>query len=151
MGGPGGRGGGRLTAARGRGVQAEGAAGAKVLRCTCACTGPSPGRVAPRRPTVHPPVCGSPPWPPLHPGAFPASHAWLKTEPMPARPPRRKVEALSEGLGRGQQRAPPARPAPTHSSSLLRAPHRHPGVSATPWVPSPQETASLRPHTQGVV
>lgn len=101
MGGPGGRGGGRLTAARGRGIQAEEAAGAKVLRCTCACMGPSPGRVAPRWPTVHPPVCGSPPWPPLHSGVFLASHAWLKTEPMPARPPRRKVEALSEGLGRG--------------------------------------------------
>lgn len=129
MGGPRGRGWGRLTAARGRGVQAKGAAGAKVLRCTCACMGPSPGRVAPRRPTVCPPVCGSPPWPPLHSGVFPASHAWLKTEPMPARPPRRKVEALSEGLGRGQQRAPPARPAPP-SHLLLLSPASSP---QTPW------------------
>lgn len=120
---------GRLTAARGRGIQAEAVAGAKVLKCTCACMGPSPGRAAPRPPTVHPPVCGSPPWPPLHPGAFPASHAWPKTEPMLARPPRRKVEALSEGLGRGRQRAPPAHPAPP-SHPLLLSPASSP---QTPW------------------
>ena len=124
---------GRLTAARGRGIQAEAVAGAKVLKCTCACMGPSPGRAAPRPPTVHPPVCGSPPWPPLHPGAFPASHAWPKTEPIQQDPQGGKWRLCRKALAEGDRGhlLPAQLLPPIHPSSLLRAPHRHPGVCHT--------------------
>lgn len=73
----------------------------------------------PARPLVGPSVCGTPPRPTVASWAFPTSHTWAKTEPIPARPPSpsgRKMKLRQKPLGRGAAKVtccPPAHASPS--------------------------------------